>query len=438
MASSNLRKTLLVLLAVLILVPATAATSFGQIKIIRPPAGTDFAQITAGWNHTCVRRNNGDLYCWGLNNVGQVGVSPVTTPGKCLDNTLTSEPARPCQDTPTFILSLSSQVATGASHTCSLSGGVASCWGSNTFGELGNGQIAQVTGTPQAVLGALSFSSLGAGLSTTCGVTAQGIDCWGKSLGDTNNGHSTLPVQVVATSRTLRAITVGDRFACAIDSTELDCLGLDNVGQLGQDPSWMPTGPNNLPFVPFLVKSLLSTSLNGTQAAIVGVSTGADYTCADRSDGTVLCADSNTSGQLGTGAQLTYGSPFPYVNIMPVGQGSVSLHGVSAGLSHVCALDPTGHAYCWGDNSHGEIGNGDQTGGIYTWPQAVKGSLTFRAIAAGASHTCAIGTDNAIYCWGDNSGGQLGIGYNSNGIDHAGNWFGNVQFTSTPRKIAAF
>jgi alpha-tubulin suppressor-like RCC1 family protein len=48
---------------------------------------------------------------------------------------------------------------------------------------------------------------------------------------------------------------------------------------------------------------------------------------------------------------------------------------------------------------------------VYTTPQTVSGGKTFRAVAAGMYHTCGIGTDNRIYCWGWNNYGQLGTMY---------------------------
>jgi hypothetical protein len=71
---------------------------------------------------------------------------------------------------------------------------------------------------------------------------------------------------------------------------------------------------------------------------------------------------------------------------------------------------PSNHAWCWGNGISGQLGNGSP--GIYNTPQLVSGGRTYRAIAVGSQHTCAIGTDNHIYCWGIN------------------NWLGAPQFMS--------
>ena len=66
---------------------------------------------------------------------------------------------------------------------------------------------------------------------------------------------------------------------------------------------------------------------------------------------------------------------------------------------------------CWGANNTGQLGNGTTTNSAYA--VRVAGGHYFRAIAAGMQHTCAIGTDNVIYCWGTGSYAQLGTGIQS-------------------------
>lgn len=81
---------------------------------------------------------------------------------------------------------------------------------------------------------------------------------------------------------------------------------------------------------------------------------------------------------------------------------------VVAGHDHTCALNTLGRAYCWGDNSLGQLGDGSRTDRLL--PTAVTGSLVFSALEAGHSHTCAIATGGVLYCWGYNQLGQVGDG----------------------------
>ena len=83
---------------------------------------------------------------------------------------------------------------------------------------------------------------------------------------------------------------------------------------------------------------------------------------------------------------------------------------VSTGGSHSCGVTTDHRAYCWGDNLHGQLGNGTSGSGDHPRPIAVAGGLRFLLVDAGATHTCGVTTDNRAYCWGDNSRGSLGLG----------------------------
>ena len=67
-----------------------------------------------------------------------------------------------------------------------------------------------------------------------------------------------------------------------------------------------------------------------------------------------------------------------------------------------CGVTTANRAYCWGSDGNFQVGDGNSTQEQYTTPNAVTGGLQFRAITTGTIHTCAITTDNAAYCWGNN------------------------------------
>jgi len=81
---------------------------------------------------------------------------------------------------------------------------------------------------------------------------------------------------------------------------------------------------------------------------------------------------------------------------------------VSTGYSHTCGVSTDGAVYCWGNNSAGQLGDGTTTD--RSSPTPVLGGLAFTAVRAGYLHTCGITIGGAVYCWGDNRSGQLGDG----------------------------
>ena len=78
------------------------------------------------------------------------------------------------------------------------------------------------------------------------------------------------------------------------------------------------------------------------------------------------------------------------------------------GQLHVCALDPQGHAYCWGENMRGQLGIGVFGGTLWNrrqTPTPVATSVTFRELSLGADWTCGLALNGDVYCWGGGSGG---------------------------------
>ena len=82
---------------------------------------------------------------------------------------------------------------------------------------------------------------------------------------------------------------------------------------------------------------------------------------------------------------------------------------IGAGAAHACALVAAGAVYCWGSNFLGELGQGTTDRYALTVsPTAVAATPSFVSLAVGYYHNCALTADGAAFCWGDNSYGQLG------------------------------
>ena len=87
--------------------------------------------------------------------------------------------------------------------------------------------------------------------------------------------------------------------------------------------------------------------------------------------------------------------------------GVPALASISTRTSHVCGLTPAGEAWCWGENSLGQLGDG--TSAPRANPVKVTGDLRFSQIAAGGGFTCAVALTGLAYCWGAGALGQAGL-----------------------------
>ena len=165
-----------------------------------------------------------------------------------------------------------------------------------------------------------------------------------------------------------------------------------------------PTSPR----VQVTVGQVLDASGNWSQ-----ISAGGAHTCGVSEYGGAFCWGYNQKGELGTGnsfdSQLNL-TPQPVADADSISFAR-GVRKISAGQNHTCALHDDGSAYCWGDNSSGQLGTGNSTNS--TTPMAIRPQtpgLQWTDIEAGFFYTCATTTTNDLYCWGGNSSGQLGLG----------------------------
>ena len=138
-------------------------------------------------------------------------------------------------------------------------------------------------------------------------------------------------------------------------------------------------------------------------SGIAAVAAGEAHTCALTTGGAVKCWGRNLEGQLGDGTVARVTTPVDVDTL------SRAVTAIAAGSNHTCAITAAGAVKCWGDNRDGQLGNGIPGNALV--PADVPGLPGgVAAIAAGASHTCALTTAGAVKCWGANTDGQLGDG----------------------------
>ena len=189
---------------------------------------------------------------------------------------------------------------------------------------------------------------------------------------------------------------------CAIQKNQtLRCWGSNGRGQLGNqlyDYNAYSTPLYDVDLPQFVVP--------------IAVSAAEGYTCTIVETpniympNEVYCWGSGDNGKLGNGNLSDSDVPGEKVAI-PADANAIS---ISSGNSHSCLVSDDGDAYCWGSNNHGQLGGGNQ-GGYSSTPSIVEGvDVDFVSVSVGNGHSCAITSEGALYCWGNNWDGQLGDG----------------------------
>ncbi len=215
--------------------------------------------------------------------------------------------------------------------------------------------------------------------------------CWGDGAeGQTGNatfGANTIPTRVnMPTDVTFSEMSGTYRHICAMgENHNAYCWGSNayQEASVGGVPEIsVPTPPAT--FTGNLVET---------------VAAGAEYSCALSMVGQVSCWGSNLSGKLGTGTTDDESAP------RLISLNTFSRLGI--GYNHTCGLDTSG-AWCWGYGNLGQLGNGRYDSVLFPEAVAVPAGVVFTDIRPGVTSTCALDFTGRVWCWGDNTEGQLG------------------------------
>jgi cysteine-rich repeat protein len=331
--------------------------------------------------------------------------------------------------------------------------------------------------SPECKNETLSFQQLALGLDEqhpfTCGLS-QGsrVFCWGdNSFGSVGDGSletaDFADVLMPLDLPQVRLVVAGGAHACALlESGSVRCWGLATRGQIGEGPEGLLCGsrerdrcrthPAPLPRATEVVELGLGVAHSCARLADqrvlcwgangfdqVGDSSGASeradavevrhlppvdllavgsfHNCARDLEGSVWCWGRGDLGQLGHGRLFNSWRP---VKVQSLGQVS----GLALGRAHSCALKDDGSMLCWGHNGYGQLGLGGMDGArrcgeglssrghCFMSPRPVLGLADLNSIALAGDHSCSLGNDGAVHCFGHNALGQLGVGTNDGAL----------------------
>jgi alpha-tubulin suppressor-like RCC1 family protein len=370
---------------------------------------SDVVGLSAHAGTVCARTTAGELYCWGQNHAGELvghegmfAVAPVKLP-------FTNVRA----------------IGVGAQHACALDDDVVYCWGRD--------RTDRQRPTAAATVALTDVDDLRAAGGRTCAHrTDDTIFCWGDNalgqLGDGTRVDRAAPVAVLGGAR---SVATGAMHTCAIAAGGgVHCWGYDDAAQVSGALSYTPV--------------LEPTPVTGLGEPIVALAAGATHTCARSTANTIWCWGWNAEGQLGmpsimaespparsnlpASAELATGSEHTCVidassTLICIGRNNENQIDAMASDAYVprpalanvsrasmqgrstCAISGA-TVFCWGDNTYGQLGHGDHVNRLVP-TSTITGAID---IVAGRRHACMRGAGGQVMCWGTNDDGQLGDG----------------------------
>lgn len=345
--------------------------------------GAKAVSIAVGWYHACALLDDGNVKCWGQNDVGQLGQGDTQYRADAKNEM--GSALKPIALAPG---KRAVAIAAGGYHNCALfEDGSLKCWGANVFGQLGLGDTNPRGDEPNELGEKLPYVDLGAG-------------------------------------RRVVAVAGGNFHTCAIlDDAALKCwgngadgqTGLGSARQVGRAPGEMGD-------------ALPAVNVGG---AVTAVALGGFHTCAILASGAVKCWGHNDTGQQGVGDTVKRGTSEAdmgaALKAIDFGNGRKATY-VSALYDHSCAILDDGSVRCWGWNNAGQLGLGDKTtrgdapGEMGTKLPVVDlgNGKKARQLGVGWDHSCALLEGDTFKCWGLNWAGHLGLGDNQARGDEGG------------------
>jgi alpha-tubulin suppressor-like RCC1 family protein len=379
----------------------------GGYACVAGACGNDVVGVAAG-SHGCALLRGGEVWCWGPNTTGQLGVR--------------ADGCTACP-TPAKVAGVEGAVelATAANASCVRDkAGAVLCWGIDNLGQLGRtGDATCAYGGPcstkPAAVPIPPAVQIAVGEGYACARLDDGsLRCWGDNsqgelgVGAPTDGAHPAPVTVAITSDVVDvAAGRGSASTCATKKDgSLWCWGQNVRGVLGHTGGGDTSCPVSAPATPCNATPSPVANFSSFTSSLVS-----RVTCAKSSSQDFYCWGFNGYGQIGLGIVDAVDHAVPTLVT------ALKATTISPGYNHTCALDEGGAAWCWGYNLWGEVGDGTirsttacEGGPMYCVPRAARVANVpkLAAISAGAELTLGLGVDGTVWAWGANPDGRTG------------------------------
>lgn len=406
---------------------------------------TDWVKVVVGENFAAALNSNGELYTWGANNYGQLGIGSVTVPNA----------------TPTRIgQSLTwTDVGAGGYHLIAIaSNGEMYGTGYNVYGSVGDGTTVNKSSLTR-IGTASNWSKIECGYYHNLAINTAGqLFGWGWNnygqvgVGSTSPSSVIIPTQIGASSNWNNSLfSAGYEHSIAVNSLgEIYAWGRNDYGQLADSTTTPKYVTNRVPNITstnitsiaasrwaswlinsnsLLYSGYVAYTASGSSYTFTNLGTATSAALANNytqvSAGSTFTTACNNIGQLYVwgGISSTYAnSVFNAVNINNLTSADASLGQTSPGS--YLALDTVGGLWAGGYGPHYPYWNGSNLTSVNTVNHGL-GSIT--KVASGYAHSLVIASGK-LYAGGNNSYGALGIGSSSTSassylqIGTASNW----------------
>ncbi len=412
-----------------------ALTSHSTPQAI-PGFNSGVIQVTVGGHHICALVTRIGAQCLGWDGLGQLGDG---RDGSAVQSAAPVDVQNLAQAV--------SQIAVGDGHACEiLADGSAKCWGDNSYSQLGSGGITPTLYSPTQVVGLASgVTMISPATYHTCAVVSGSARCWGGNvmgaLGTGLTSNEPVPATVSGMAASVTGISALGEDTCAVWNGGVKCWGYD---------SFFPTQPRLTPQEVGIARDAAAVSgfnallsgggvksvhfgstpadVPGLTSGVTALSAGLHHACVLVGGGGVKCWGNNTYGELGNG-QTDLSQVTNPVNVIGLSGPALA---VASGANHTCALLSGGRVMCWGKNDKGQLGDGSFRNS--STPVQVAGlTAGASAVAAGSESTCALVGAGKPVCWGSDESGQLGDGA---GLKHPIPYY--VVDTPLPTLVVAY